>query len=946
MERSFVVCDLETTGLDPVSDKIIEVGLVRLEEGEITQKFHALVNPGQPLSIKIKRLTGLDDGDLAHALPIHQVLPDVLDFIGGSAVAGHNIQFDLRFLAAARGLPLHNPAYDTLELARLVIPGLPSYRLETLSTALNIGAEATHRAMDDALCTVRLLNALIQKLHEIDLTVLTRLNNLLREARSGWSEFLTGLTNERIKTFPFEKISPTPYWSCGEAREDQSAPAFSEHPADSEKVILAEDEVCALAGKDSPLAGVLPGYEYRPQQEAMIREVTRSLNEEKYLLMEAGTGVGKSMAYLVPLILWGLANNERVLVATHTINLQEQLWFKDIPMLAGVIKKPFRAALVKGRQNYICLRRWDAALNSPHQPEEAAFYARVLTWLTATGTGDRGEISVAPGDVIHWLTTCGDAEGCLGSRCHYGRHCYVNKARKTAEGANLIIANHSLLLSDVRVENRVLPAFGPLVIDEAHHLEESATAHLGRQFSQGAAYRWLGMAGKYLSKLAEKAPPGDGARWSNALKEAQKARLEAAEAFRLFFQLLWDLATDSSSGGDSGYARTSLRLPCANVGYEEFVANGERSAGLLREFVERIKDCAELMEAWAVSEEVWAGPARDLCQFVQSGLGLADDLQFIVNSRDQGFAYWAELEMSFRGPFRHTSLMAAPIDVGSLLYEKFFKTKKTVVLTSATLTVNGTFDHFTERVGLNFASEEKRILACFDSPFEYDRQVLLCINRDLPALGEVAEHVYLDELEDKIFKLLEVTGGRTLVLFTSHRTLREMYRRLKPRLEVADICLLGHGLDGSRTRILEEFKTTQRTVLFGASSFWEGVDVPGEALSCVVMVKLPFMSPSVPVLEARLEDLARRERDGFRSLSVPQAVIRFKQGFGRLIRSSSDRGCVVVLDARVLNKSYGRYFLRSLPIKSHFRGGIEMISKKVADWIEISSLVNTWQHSK
>ena len=261
MERSFVVCDLETTGLDPVSDKIIEVGLVRLEEGEITQKFHALVNPGQPLSIKIKRLTGLDDGDLAHALPIHQVLPDVLDFIGGSAVAGHNIQFDLRFLAAARGLPLHNPAYDTLELARLVIPGLPSYRLETLSTALNIGAEATHRAMDDALCTVRLLNALIQKLHEIDLTVLTRLNNLLREARSGWSEFLTGLTNERIKTFPFEKISPTPYWSCGEAREDQSAPAFSEHPADSEKVILAEDEVCALAGKDSPLAGVLPGYE-------------------------------------------------------------------------------------------------------------------------------------------------------------------------------------------------------------------------------------------------------------------------------------------------------------------------------------------------------------------------------------------------------------------------------------------------------------------------------------------------------------------------------------------------------------------------------------------------------------------------------------------------------------------------------------------------------------
>jgi ATP-dependent DNA helicase DinG len=946
MKRTFVVCDLETTGLDPLSDKIIEVGLVRLEEGLVTQKYHTLVNPEQLLSLKIKRLTGLHDDDLARARTIYQVLPGVLDFIGGSALVGHNIQYDLRFLGVARGLPILNQAYDTLELARLVMPGLASYRLEKLGAALNIKTRATHRALDDALCTGDLLNILLQKLQNMDLTVLTRLSSLLGEARSGWHGFLTGLLKERIKTFPVQKISAAPYWSGGEALEGKSAPVFGDSGAGGERVILTEKEVCFLAGIESPLVGLLPGYEYRPQQEAMMRKVTSSLNEEKFLLMEAGTGVGKSLAYLVPLILWGLANQERVLVATHTINLQEQLWSKDIPLLAGVIDQPFRVALAKGRQNYICLRRWDTVLNSSHPPEEAAFYARILTWLTVTATGDRSELNFIPGDADHWLNLCGEAEGCLGPRCQYNRRCYVNKARKTAEEANLIIANHSLLLSDVRVENRLLPAFGPVVIDEAHHLEDAATAHLGRQFSQGAVYRWLGLAGKYLTRVAENAPPGDGVRWSVVNKETQKAKLETTETLKLFFQQLWDLATDSATGGDSRYPRISLRLPCPHAGYQELAANGARCAGLLRNFVERMKDCAGLMETWAISEEVWAGPVRDLQQLIKSGLDLADDLLFIIEGRAGEFAYWVEMGKSTKDHLRQIALMAAPVNVGSLLYEKFFQTKKSAVLTSATLTVNGTFDYFMERTGLNFVAEERKILASYDSPFEYDRQALLCLSRDLPAQGEVIEEVYLDHLENTIYKLVQITGGRTLVLFTSHRILREIYRRLKPRLEEADIFLLGHGLDGSRARILEEFKTTKRTVLFGSSSFWEGVDVPGEALSCVIMVKLPFMSPSVPVIEARLEDLARRERNGFRVFSVPQAVIRFKQGFGRLIRNSNDRGCVVVLDSRLLSKNYGRYFLRSLPVRSHFRGGTDLIFKKIADWLETSPVVNTWQHIK
>ncbi len=944
MDGNFVVIDLETTGLDPISDQIIEVGLVRLEQSEITEKYHTLVHSGQPLPLRIKRLTGLDDGDLTHAPAISGVMQEIMDFIGDSDIAGHNVRFDLGFLAAARGLPLRNRAYDTLELARLVAPGAPTYRLEALCTKFNIKNAAVHRALSDATATAQLLVKLLQKLREMNAEILTYLNKLLREARSEWHEYLNIVFIELIKNFPDRKISTLKYWHRINDQNDQNR----ERSSGKTRLELKEKDAKALLKKGGSLSEFLPSYEYRPQQEAMVVEVIRAINEEKYLLMEAGTGVGKSMAYLIPAVLWSLLNNERVLVATHTINLQEQLWFKDIPLLAKIINKPFRVAMAKGRQNYICLRRWLAVLDDPHWQEEATFYAKVLTWLAVTETGDRSEINVFSGEEDYWFAICGEADGCLGSRCHYQKDCFVNKARKAAEEADLIITNHSLLFSDIRAENRVLPAYGPLIIDEAHHLEESATTHLGKQFSQRSVNRWLSMAGKAMNKLAEKAPPRDGPKWFQAIKDAQTTKLEVTEAVRLFFKLMHEIMADSLAGGDSEYSRLSFRLPFSDDLYNELLISGEKCIELMRKLTEEIKYCAGLMELWAISEEAWAGPSRDIAQISQSGKAITDDFRFILENKDENYVYWAELELYTRGQVRNCTLTASPIDVGMLLYEKFFANKKNVIFTSATLTVNGSFDHFIERNGLNNLTSEMLMQSQFDSPFAYNSQALLCINRDLPVQGSVPEDIYMERLENALFKLIKATGGRTLVLFTSHRTLRETYRRLKPRLEVLDICLLGHGIDGSRSKILEEFKTDGKTALFGASSFWEGVDVPGEALTCVIMVKLPFMSPSVPVIEARLKDLARKNRDGFKVLSVPQAVIRFKQGFGRLIRSSSDRGCVIVLERRILDKSYGRHFLISLPLNTHFRGGIDLISKKMLEWmkdnIESNMLfVNTWK---
>ncbi|OPX86260.1 MAG: hypothetical protein A4E53_03170 [Pelotomaculum sp. PtaB.Bin104] len=936
IQNKFVVCDLETTGLDPFADKIIEIGLVRLEEGQITGRFQTLVNPRLPLHLKIKRLTGITDQDLAGAPELAAVLPEALDFIGDTPIAGHNIDFDLAFLAAARGKPFSNPTYDTLELARLVAPGSSNYRLGTLCRELNIELNAGHRALDDATATAQLLAALINRLRLLDLNVLVQLNTLLAEAHSRWQGFAAGLVKDLLRVFPDQKIPSVPYWR--RAVSENRAPARREQLPEYQRVLLDPEALAALAGQAGPLARAIPGYEHRPQQEAMIRAVAGALNDQKYLLLEAGTGVGKSMAYLLPAVMWSIRNRERVLIATNTINLQEQLWNKDIPLLASVINEPFQAALAKGRPNYICLRRWRSALSGMHQPEEAAFYARVLTWLAVTDTGDRTELNVLPGEGDYWLSICGDADGCLGSRCRYQRDCFVNRAKKEAEEADLIIANHSLLFTDINAENRVLPAYGPLVIDEAHHLEDSATAHLGRQVSQSLLLRWLGQTGKTLGKLAEIAPPGDRGRWQQANHAAQEIRLETVEAARLFFHSLGALATGKSPGQDNEYSRATLRLPGSDAGYEDFLAAGRELVRLLGQLTGAIESIEELLELWSIAAEEWDEPARDLLQVVHSGTALTQDLLFILESSDQAFVYWADLEYFAGGQVRYCTLQAAPIDVGEVLYNRFFKNKDSVVFTSATLSVNGTFEHFIERSGLSYLDPGQLVQAHFDSPFAYERQALLCINRDLPAQGAVADRLYLEQLEKIIAGLVGVTGGKTLVLFTSHRTLRETYYRLKDKLENMDICLLGHGIDGSRSRILEEFRTTERSVLFGASSFWEGVDVPGEALTCVVMVKLPFWSPKVPVIEARLEDLSRRKRDGFRTLSVPQAVIRFKQGFGRLIRTGSDRGCVVVLDARILSKSYGRQFLNSLPIKSHFRGGTDLIHKKLAEWLNGASL--------
>lgn len=913
MYGTFVSIDLETTGANPQTDKIIEVGLIKLEDGQITQSYQTLVNPQQKLPVKIKRLTQLDDDILRDKPTIGEVLPEIIDFIGMHPLIGHNVAFDHGFLSMASGQPINNTLYDTLDLARIVLPNATNHRLGTLCKLLNIEQPQQHRALDDARGTALLAVDLVQRLTLLELPLLRDLTMLLEIHQSPWHNTVQKLLTQRAKQFSNSKISSIT--GLRPVQDDFKDFLSSEQPSEHINP-LDEQAVVACLGKDGLLSEIIDRYEHRPQQLAMAKAVTDSLNKGLYMLAEAGTGTGKSMAYLVPAALWAQKNQRRVVISTHTINLQEQLWEKDVPLLQSLQEFNFKAALVKGRGNYLCLRRWYGEIKATGniKPREAGFYARILLWLTKTETGDRSELNLSWLDADLWSNICAESEGCLGKRCgFFYRLCFVNRMRRKAEQADVIIVNHSLVLSDIKTENRVLPPYKVLIFDEAHHLEHTATEHLGTLVTKSSLLRWLSAVTKIINKLSEGVASSPHAYWHEKIMTVKAQPYHVREAEQVFFELLSNFLLQRTGTG-AGKLTLRLREECNLKHLETEIENLVQRMKVLSNSLANI---ASDIEGFTLDEE--NEQARELAMLAEQGLSLATDIEFVCRGDSKEHVYWLEGQVSDHG-YINISLHAVPIEVGMLLHSLLYTHKDSVIFTSATLTVDGSFAHFKRRSGVELVKPERLKKIRVDSPFYYDTQSLLYVLNDLPEQRAVSEQDYLQAMAEVIGDLAVVCQGRTLVLFTAHRVLREVYHRLKPAMEEQDILLLGHDIDGSRSKLVEEFKSSQRAVLFGAASFWEGLDVPGNALSCVVLVKLPFWPPNVPVVEARTEALREHKLDGFLHFSLPEAVIKFKQGFGRLIRTKYDRGVVVVLDKRIIDKRYGQKFLNSLPVSTYSQG--------------------------
>ncbi len=928
MVLEYISCDLETTGINPEKDKIIEIAMLRVVEGEVVETFSTLINPRCRVPLKIKRLTGIEDQELDQSPTLDQVMPKLQNFMIPLPLVGHNIEFDRSFLEAHLGPLPFTYCLDTLELARLVIPNASGHSLARLASQLGLAARKNHRALDDALTAVKLFNALLHKLESLQLDVLLKLLPLLKHARTPWAKIIEDTIKKRIKDLNDIQVS-------GKFPLKEPAPV----PKASRILLNNQDDednysVEKLLGPESPLAKKLPGYEYRAEQVKMAAAVSKTLAEKKILLVEAGTGTGKSLAYLLPALVWSLRNGQQAVVATNTINLQEQLWHKDIPLLQKLVDLPVRASILKGRANYLCLRRFFHLVDnlSSLTPVEAMLAARILVWLQTTDTGDKAELNLYGQDNDTWLLLCSESESCFGGGCRWhNRYCFVSRARRSAENSHILIINHALLFTDMTSEVKILPEHGVLVIDEAHHLEDNATMHLGKRVSRSEIAQWLSVAGKTIKKLRETAPPRDGKQWESALDNAEKARRELRDHYDTFFACLAGILRREPH---HGFVQNKVRLHTGQDPLDKVRSEYSNFLYRMHSFLDALKAVAELLETWIAGGEPWDEVLQDVYSLSGRGGDYLANLAFILESPDENYVCWVEFFNAPSNGYVNCVLHATPIDVSTILHEQLFDTSRAIVLTSATLTVNGSFEHFMSRCGLNLPPKDAVTTGIMESPFDYERQCLLCVAENLPLLNDSNAEDYLDVLVETIYSLALETGGRTLVLFTSHKLLRDVYLRCRPLFEEEGICLLGHNLDGGRSKLIEEFTRDKRSVLFGTSSFWEGVDIPGDSLVSVIMVKLPFAPPDDPVLAARQEIIARQGRNSFYGLSLPQAVIRFKQGFGRLIRSKRDHGAVVILDKRIIEKRYGKVFLQSLPLKSHLRGEVSLIRKKLAGWIQ------------
>lgn len=921
--QEFIVCDLETTGFIPGRDKIVEIALVKVVNGTIVDKFHSLINPECNIPVRIKRLTGINEAELFHSPTLREIFPQLNNFMLETPLVGHNIGFDRSFLEVSLNFRLPFTDYlDTLELARIIMPELPGHSLGSLASSLHLDHRPQHRAMDDALATTELLSVLLKETSQLSLEVLYHLLSLLKTSNSPWFKILQGLVKKKIHSFAEEKIS--------------SKVPIKEPSKDVQQQFKINEynlSIDFIFGSNSPFYKVWPEYQFRHEQATMARAVSHALHNRKILLSEAGTGTGKSLAYLVPALLWSCKQNRRVLVATNTINLQEQLWQKDIPLLQKALEIPFRVSLLKGRQNYICLRRFFQLLSQAGNltPEEAVLIARILVWLQKTDSGDRAELALFGKENEIWLHVCSDSEYCPGSNCNwFNRYCFVSRARWNAENSQLVIINHSLLFSNIVSDFKLLPTHDAIVIDEAHHIMETATRHLGIIVSTKQIMQWLSMAGKTIKRLSELRPPQNDTGWDTALQEGEQSGYLLMECTKKFFKPFIDFHINYQKKMP-GYNNNKIRLHdnpgiLDQAGYQNLLYH-------LRHFNSCLKNIARWVEIWSSIDASWDNINLYLGAHIETGCTIVVNLIFIMENQQEDYVCWLELFEQENDLWKNCVLHATPVNISELLYQRLFDINKAIILTSATMTVNNSFEYFIKQCGLDRLPSGMLETLIMKSPFNYDNQCLLCIPDGIPLFNETSGEGYINVLADTIFELVVDMGGRTLVLFTSHKLLRSVYYKIKPSLEDEEICLLGHNLDGGRSKLVQEFSRGERSVLFGSSSFWEGVDIPGDALVQVIIVKLPFTPPNDPVFEARNECIAASGLNSFYEISLPEAVIRFKQGFGRLIRSERDRGVVIVLDRRIIKKHYGRIFLNSLPVKSYLQGNMELIKKKLTSWI-------------
>ena len=928
---TIVSIDIETTGLDENREAIIEVAAVKFNGRRKEDEFSTLINPGKAIPEFITGLTGIDNAMVRAAPRLSAIAHELTAFVGDAPILGHNVKFDIGFLRKA-GLFQYNQTIDTYELAAVLMPTASRYNLGSLGQQLNIPLPATHRALDDARVTHACYVRLLDMARELPLETLQEIVDIgsFVDWDAGW------VFEQALKLRAKEGITPKQIRPGSSRLPTVSTKRESPPPEKNESpTALDPEEVASILEYGGPFSQYFDSYELRPQQVDMLKAVTNALSNGNHLLVEAGTGVGKSFAYLVPAALFAVQNNTRVVVSTNTINLQDQLIKKDIPDLQSALNLDVRASVLKGRSNYLCPRKTDyMRSHGPANANEMRVLAKIIVWQLDNASGDRNEINLTgPSEREIWNRLSAEDDNCGTETClgRMGGICPFHRAKQAAQSSHILIVNHALLLSDVSTGSKVLPEYDYLIVDEAHHMESAVTNALSFRMTQNDLERMMkelggsssGFLGRMLTETQNTLRPSDFGLLQQRAKRATDQSFRIEQMAKLFFDFLNDFIAIQREGQPQTNYSWQMRItPAARTlhGWDDaegmWAQVGETIALLLKTLDEIYKALGEIYADGHETVQDLMGELGTLMRRLGEAEAAASGM---MHKPSNELIYWVEVNP--RG--ERLSLNAAPLKAGPLIQKHLWMQKACVIMASATLTTHGEFRY----VRNTLSAEEVDTLA-LGSPFDYESSALLYVANDIP---EPNINGYQQMLERTIVSTAKATGGRMLVLFTSYAALKKTAQAITGPLAREDIFVFEQGEGASPNALLESFKSAERAVLLGTRSFWEGVDVPGSALSVVVITKLPFDVPSDPIIAARSE----LYEDSFNEYYLPESILKFRQGFGRLIRTASDRGVVAILDKRVLTKQYGKLFLESLPQCTARQGPSGGLAKLAGDWLGV-----------
>lgn len=914
---SFVAVDIKTTGIKPETNNIIEIGATLFQKGEEIAQFHAFVQPTFEISPHSLAALDISLNTLKHyGLPLKNALKELDDFVKDHTLLFFNDLNQSSFLTYhifnQNLTPFIDYHYDLYELMKIYFPFAPHFDLQALIESLQSQEKISSGCKDTSKLLGKLfyeiINYIVDKIPYPKNRVIYQIA-AIAGLDNDLSAILTKITEYQQKTALIVKQDELPLNPQKNFIDSQVT--NSQYPT-IEKVL----------GKSGLFSERFPHYEEREGQIMMAKAVEKAFTDNQLLLVEAGTGVGKSFAYLIPAIEYSTRNKCKVVISTNTKNLQEQLFFKDIPTLAEILPVNFKALIVKGRENYICLSRWlETTINTQSLTRyEAQGLIYLVVWQSLTSTGDISENNAFDKTKFpaSWRLVASERYFCGGmNRCPNSSKCHVMFIKKKLEDAGIVVVNHSLLLSDLMNEKKTLGEYSRVIIDEAHNLPSVAGKHLGFSLT----YFDINQLLNHIVFIKQKKNIGLLPNFlniiENTLRDSQSSKAqfitqgnsiiefiaENKRAFTDVFDKLAHIAEDKGSYG-------KFRIKDSKV-IPDFESDFNQLKISWNQLCQKFFNLTELLRI--TSREIIHDYDKYLSDFDGIYKQLSDvqeSLTKLAKPEWSDFVIWLEQISSKTSDFPLVIINYAPIEVNEKLHGFLYNAIDTLIMTSATLAIRGVFKFFLNQSGLALLKDKPIEQIIVPSPFDYDKQSKLFLTNFLPF---PKDSFFVDQALKVLNTLISNTKQGSMVLFTSYKDLNYAYKELQEPLFEQGIKLLAQGISGSRNSILNEFKRNKNSVLLGTSSFWEGVDVQGDSLSQLIVFKLPFQVPSEPLVEAYIEKLEAQNKNSFMHFMLPNALLKVRQGFGRLIRSKLDKGVVIILDKRVITTRYGDYFRQILP---------------------------------